>query len=169
MVVEKSFGYMGGDRPKFAVDAMLGRMARWLRFMGFDTLYTYARYPGEIGRFVRDGRIFVTRNRKWRNMEGVVIISANDFDDQIIELARAIDLTIPDDSEWLSRCGDCNALLEKVDRQSVAGKVPEYVWETFNEFFQCPLCGKIFWSGSHVERMERKLEELKKVLSRKRR
>ncbi|SFM41852.1 Mut7-C RNAse domain-containing protein [Thermodesulforhabdus norvegica] len=153
--------------PRFAVDAMLGKMAKWLRFMGFDTLYVYVRYPHEVRRLVSEGRVFVTRNRRWQGMKGVIVISANDLDDQIVELAEVLDFALPDDDEWFSRCGRCNAVLEQVDRRSVTGMVPEYVWETTEEFFRCPTCGKVYWPGSHVERMQGKLESLKRALAEK--
>lgn len=142
---------------KFAVDAMLGKIVKWLRLMGFDTAYVYVRYPHEIRQLMEEGRIFVTRNRKWERIKGVVCIKANDFEGQMWELIRTVPICFAEREGMFSRCVTCNALLEEVDRGIIAGHVPEYVWETIKDFWRCPVCGKIFWAGSHVERMKKRM------------
>jgi uncharacterized protein with PIN domain len=66
----------------------------------------------------------------------------------------------PSDVEWLSRCLDCNARLASADRQSLERRVPAHVFASHTEFMVCPGCGKVYWSGSHADRMVERLRRL---------
>jgi len=145
-------------RQRFVVDAMLGKMAKWLRIMGRDTIVTFLKTPDQIKSYVKDGRIVVTRARKWCRMNGVVCLSANNTREQLKELFSVLDLKY-DPELFLARCSYCNKELEECPREQAYGKVPDYVWNTMQEFFKCPSCGKIYWRGTHVSRMHEHIKD----------
>jgi uncharacterized protein with PIN domain len=152
--------------PRFVVDIMLGRLARWLRAMGYDT-----RYPepmtGQAGdrqllQFAHaEDRILVTRDLMLARLAEprACLIRAERLDEQLAEIRKRLGLH-PPKQEWLSRCLDCNSPLEPRERAAVRGLVPEHVFETHTEFRNCPGCAKIYWTGSHTDRM---LERLARV------
>ncbi len=145
---------------RFAVDAMLGRLARWLRLAGLDTFYE-ADVPDEVllARALRERRILVTRDRalahramRWKIR---VIIPCRDGGwNQLREICSELGLE-PENLPWFDRCTRCNVSVIPVDKDRVRLMVPRRVWRTHREFFRCPGCGKIFWPGSHVQAVER--------------
>lgn len=144
-------GYPEKDH-RFVVDSMLGRMAKWLRILGWDTILVSLKNPEEIKSYMALGRTIVTKAQRWSRIEGVVCIKSNNIGDQLKELFSILKLE-HDPDRFLARCARCNLELEQCPREYASGKVPEYVWNTIYEFFKCPGCGKIYWSGSHVSRM----------------
>jgi uncharacterized protein with PIN domain len=151
--------------PRFVVDTMLGRLARWLRAMGYDTLY-----PGQVDdrRLLQlaraEERILVTRDRMLARLAEPrsCLIRAEVLDDQVLEAIERLALS-PDGGDWLSRCLECNARLEPGPQDSLQGLVPEHVFATHTDFMRCPTCARIYWAGSHVDRM---LERLNRLLAR---
>jgi uncharacterized protein with PIN domain len=148
--------------PRFVVDTMLGRLARWLRAMGYDALY-----PGqaEDRRLLQlahaEERILVTRDRALARLAEPrsCLIHAELADDQVREAVERLKLQ-PADGDWLSRCLECNAQLEPGHRESVQGLVPEHVFATQTDFMRCPGCARIYWAGSHADRMIERLTRL---------
>jgi uncharacterized protein with PIN domain len=149
---------------KFLVDRMLGRLARDLRLLGYDTLY----YKGEdllelidLGRKGR--RVILTRNSRLipkRPEDRIVQITEDNPALQLKELISRNDIPLEED-RFFSRCLLCNALLEKVPRQEAEGKVPDFIFQHHKEFVRCSRCRKIYWPGTHHENMERKLRKLR--------
>ncbi len=150
---------------KFVVDAMLGKLAKWLRILGFDTQYVYLKDPLRIEQFLREGRTIITRNQKWKNIKGVVCIESNHLEDQMAEVAKKIDFSI-DHSKLFTRCIRCGSVLTKVDKKDVFGQVPDYILDTAEGFSMCRKCGKVFWPGSHIGRMREKISRLQQVIER---
>ena len=151
---------------RFVVDTMLGRLARWLRAMGYDTLYP-GPSPGRAGdrRLLKlarlEGRVLVTRDRMLARLASPrgCLVSAEDVDQQILEVVRSMALS-PPETDWLSRCLDCNALLESRPREGLEGLVPLHVFATQWQFMACAGCGRIYWRGTHAERMLARLRRL---------
>jgi uncharacterized protein len=147
---------------RFVVDTMLGRLARWLRAMGYDSLY-----PGQIEDrallriAIAEARILMTRDRMLARLAGPhgCLIHSERLDAQIVEAVEQLSLVI-DDTRWLSRCLDCNTALDPISKGRVADRVPEHVFTTQTEFWHCPGCGKTFWPGSHSDRMLSRLRRL---------
>lgn len=145
---------------KFIADAMLGRLARWLRLMGHDTLYSPGISDLEVLRLAKEqGRIILTRDRHFmeRNIRGCLFVCSDDVFMQIAEVAGAFDLKkggLP------GRCAACNGLLEEAARGDVEGLVPEHVYRETVYFQKCSLCGKIYWRGSHFRNFSRILDEI---------
>lgn len=145
--------------PRFIVDAMLGRLARWLRVLGYDAAYEAEIEDAElVRRALREGRIILTRDRslpqEWR-MESCLVVEGERPLHQVRQVVEIFDLRWED--RLFSRCTVCNARLESASRHEVAGRVPPYVWEHHEAFARCPSCGRIYWKGSHVHRMRRRL------------
>ncbi len=150
------------NSSRFVVDTMLGRLARWLRAMGYDTLYLG---PADDRRLLQlsfdEDRLLLTRDGKLAHLAGPrgCLIRADRMDRQLVEAVEKLALT-PPETRWLSRCLDCNAVLEPRRKEAVRGLIPDYIFATRTEFMGCPRCGKIYWSGSHTDRILTRLARL---------
>jgi len=147
---------------KFITDRNLGKLAKWLRILGYDTVC----YSGNIDRaFLRvgakEGRIVLTRRRDMarRAFSGRMVIIYHDrVYDQIEELREKTPLE-PNPQNFFSLCLECNQPLQPISRENAANKVPPYVFQTQNTFLTCPECGKIYWPGTHKDNILRELKE----------
>jgi uncharacterized protein with PIN domain len=148
---------------KFIADRMLGKLAKQLRMLGYDTLY----YRGEdvypLIRLARqEGRVILTRNTKLipRRPEDVILRITED--EPLLQLKELIQKgTIEmDEGKVFSRCLLCNVLLDPISRREVEGGVPDFIFYQQKEFFRCPQCRRIYWPGSHQENMQRRMEDL---------
>jgi uncharacterized protein with PIN domain len=149
---------------RFIADTMLGRLARWLRAMGCDVEYFPAIGDAElVQRGALNGRLILTRDtllilrRPARNNH--FFVAGDHFRDQVRQVVRAF--TIEPFAGFLTRCLECNAPLQEIDRKSVEGRVPPYVFATQEKFRGCASCGRLYWGGTHRERMK---EELRVML-----
>ncbi len=154
----------------FVVDAMLGDLARWLRMLGYDTLY-----PGDISDrdlleiAVTENRVLVTRDKglysqALKKKARSILITGTSIDEKLYEVALAVkNLRLEVDPD-ISRCPVCNGVLEKKRRHEVKDKVPPGVYKAYNEFWVCSKCGKIYWKGGHWRGIEKTLERVKKML-----
>src|SRR5690606_3446894 len=146
---------------RFAVDAMLGRLARWLRLLGFDA-WSEPDVPDErlVRRALEDGRWILTRDRalprEWRAPRVHVVAAEAPFA-QLREVARAFDLAAR--ARPFARCSRCNAELRPLAPGEVAQRVPARVRERHERFLACPGCRRAYWEGTHVARMRRVMEE----------
>jgi hypothetical protein len=138
---------------------MLGRLAKWLRLLGYDTDYEHQAADHELARRARaEGRVLLTRDHDLAARRGLdtLLIESEQFEEQVQEVQAALgDPPAP----AFSRCSVCNVVLENVSPSEVADRVPPYVLETQVEFRHCPACGRIYWSGSHVQAMNQHLEQ----------
>ena len=159
-----SSGHVMEKRKKewrFVADSMVGKLAKWLRVLGYDTHYQPHYSPEAIDAFVRDGRILLTRHKRRAEKldNAAVLISGNHVSEQLMELKRELHLE-PARSVWFSRCLICNAILRKARERAGDDKIPEYVlYQNRTNISFCPLCGRYFWPGSHRARMEKQLRE----------
>jgi uncharacterized protein with PIN domain len=87
------------------------------------------------------------------------LIRSEAVDAQIVEAVATLALS-PPETAWLSRCLDCNTPLEARDRHALGGRVPDHVFATQTEFRACPACAKVYWAGSHADRMLARLTGL---------
>ncbi len=149
--------------PTFVVDVMLGRLARWLRVLGFDTWYFREMDDRELVALHRTtGRVLLTRDTRLVLCRGVgrhVLITSDCWEDQLRQVAAALSLDIRRE-RMLTRCLLCNRPLERLAREDVYGKVPDYVAGAAAAFHGCGSCGKIYWAGTHRKRMEEVVSEL---------
>lgn len=149
--------------PTFAVDAMLGGLARWLRILGYDTAYD-PRIQDEalVRRAAEEGRWILTRDarlpREW-TVEGCLLIGADEPLAQLREAVERLELR-PREELAFTRCPGCNALLEAADAAEVEDQVPERVLARHTAFRRCPRCGQVYWEGSHVARIRERIGDL---------
>jgi hypothetical protein len=134
-------------------DGMLGRLTRWLRVLGYDTVYAPDVDDAELLRRARaEDRVLLTADRALAARRGArtLLVEAQDLAGQLRQVRAA--LGPPPNGEF-SRCVACNGELVKVDKSTLADRVPPHVLATQQELYRCPDCGRIYWPGTHVERM----------------
>ncbi len=136
---------------------MLGKLAKWLRTLGFDARSMPLDDRARIDSLLSGGFIPVTRREKLRDIEGVVFIRDNNQFEQLKELIAALNI-MPEELRPFSRCSLCNAELIQMPKEAVFGAVPDYVFETVSDFRKCPDCARVYWPGSHRKRMMDKLK-----------
>lgn len=142
---------------RFIADEMLGRLAKWLRILGYDTAYIRHIRDSELLRLsVGENRVLLTRDSlliRRRGLKNFLFISYDEPFEQIKQVVREFNIPYP--TEPFTRCVICNTLLEPLTREDACRTVPEYVCKTQEVFGRCPECHKIYWKGTHYERMER--------------
>jgi uncharacterized protein len=150
---------------KFIVDNNVGRLARWLRALGYDTLFINPIDDGELVDIARrQGRIVLTKDtgifRRRLVASGevkAIRVEGDDWRQQLAQVVRELGLeTVP----RFTRCLECNALLEVRTRDEVRTHVPAFVYRTQEDFLACPSCGRHYWQGTHWQRMRRDLGEM---------
>jgi len=138
---------------RFIAEMTLGKLAKWLRILGFDTVYE-ANVTGKKLIDTARGRILLTRTKRIQNMkiakERIFITSNRPFE-QLREVVLALDIEKADIRPF-SRCIKCNTSIRRVEKNAVRGKVPDYIWETQDTFLTCSHCRRIYWPGSHIQR-----------------
>jgi hypothetical protein len=140
-----------GPQVRFLCDQTLGRLAKWLRILGFDTEFMPHLDKDVMKQAIQDGRIVLTRKGTLSQKKGMVFISHDHVQDQIQELTAVLDLKVM--HKPFIRCSSCNTLLIDIPRDEVKGHVPDYVYATHDIFVGCPLCSRIFWKGTHIYHM----------------
>jgi len=137
---------------------MLGRLAKWLRVLGYDTHYQSHYLEGQLVGLMSQHRRLVTRDRaRCSRYYEAVFIHWDHVGEQLNELHSLLDLN-PDPSKWFTRCVRCNTLLETAHEEEAMERVPEYVfYENRGRIKICRSCGRYFWPGSHRNRMMRQL------------
>jgi uncharacterized protein with PIN domain len=148
---------------KFLVDRMLGKLAKGLRMLGYDTIYYRGEDAHQLLQLARqEGRVILTRNTKLvprRSEDQILRVTQDKPLLQLRELIQKGHIAL-DEENLFSRCLLCNTLLNEIPREEVEGKVPDFIFYQQKEFFQCPECRRIYWQGSHPKNMQKKLDEL---------
>ena len=151
--------------PRFIVDLNVGRLATWLRVMGYDTLFPREDGDNELVRVaLRENRVLVTRDSGLARRRAVrlgqlrlVLIVADDRRGQLRQLVRELGLNL---DNRFSRCVVCNDPLADVTRAEIADRLPPYVLQTQQRFRRCPRCQRLYWPGTHWSNMLLELEQL---------
>ena len=145
---------------KFVADSMLGKLAKWLRILGYDTIYQSYYRPGVIESLMKEGRCLLSRHKETvEQYTNALLINADRVGEQLADLKRAIPLKV-DQPNWFSRCLVCNALLKEAKEDKAQRNVPEYVfYENIQGIRFCPSCGRYYWPGSHRAKMMSQLSE----------
>ncbi|MEM0380686.1 MAG: DUF5615 family PIN-like protein [Desulfurococcaceae archaeon] len=157
------------SEPRFVVDTMLGNIARWLRILGYDTLYSRNYKDWEVLKIAeRENRVIITRDQGLHHralnrglktiylyMDGIAKRLA------YISLHTGIKLYV--DLEH-TRCPMCNNELRKVSKDFVKNNIPPKVYRLHDDFWLCSKCGKVYWIGRHWIKIEEILREARKYL-----
>ncbi len=150
---------------RFLADCMLGRLAKWLRVLGFDVLYFSRAADADLLEIARrENRVFLTRDsgliEKNRRRPGRLFIDSQKWDDQVVQVLDAFDLW--EEVRPHSRCLVCNLELKAIPRSRARNLVTPFVLEQAEKFALCPGCGRVFWEGSHSGDMEAKIRTILK-------
>ncbi len=150
---------------KFICDDNLGKLAKWLRTLGYDTLFFDPVEDGElVARALKDDRVLLSRDTqlarfKLKLGERSVLIESDKPPEQVKQVLSHLHLR-PDENLLFSRCLVCNSLLEKVEKEGIKERLYPFVYDTQDDFVRCPKCDRIYWPATHVDRMREKLSEI---------
>ncbi len=155
-----------GDRVKFIVDNNVGKMARWLRMMGYDTLFFDGSDDGQmVSTALAEGRVILTRDTQvmsrgviTRGKLNAILIRSDKVEQQMRQAVETLNL----DSQLrpFTICLECNQPLEERTKEQVRDRVPPYVFQTQSQYLECPTCHRIYWRSTHWQAMTRRLEKL---------
>ena len=143
--------------PCFVLDSHLGKLARYLRLLGFDCLYDRQMDEPELAALAGAAprRILLSRDRGLLQRSAVThghLVRATDPEQQALEVLRRFDLAGV--AQPFRRCSRCNGLVRDTGREFVRGRVPADVWARFETFSCCESCHRVCWHGSHYARLQ---------------
>jgi uncharacterized protein with PIN domain/sulfur carrier protein ThiS len=142
-------------KPKFVADVHLGRLTKYLRMMGLDVLYKNNFNDDEIVQLsLKEKRAILTKDRgilKRNEVTHGYFVRSTKLEEQVKEVLKRFDLQ--KEIKEFSRCIECNELLKLVKKEEVINHLPPKVSHSQNEFYICPACNKIYWKGTHYQRM----------------
>jgi uncharacterized protein with PIN domain len=151
---------------RFVLDVHLGKLARHLRMVGFDTLWKDDYSDPELLEISKtENRILLTRDRELVEKADPMLshyVQATAPDEQLVEVADTFGLRskISNMQGFLSRCLQCNSPILPVKPHQLEDRLPGHVRLQFNEFFLCPRCERVYWKGSHFDRMWERVQKL---------
>ena len=151
--------------PRFLADCNVGRLARWLRVLGYDAVYEAVLPDAQVvARALVEDRVLLTRDMDMMRRRAIVsgsvqavLLRHDSVQDQLRQVL--IELAL-EPTEILTRCIDCNTELEPRPRGAVASRLPPYVRATQERFSECPSCARVYWPGTHWERMQERIAAL---------
>jgi len=152
---------------RFIVDNNVGKLARWLRLIGYDTVLLKQKDDAQMIKIASgENRVVLTKDAEFMKRRLVkngslktVHIEQDEPEAQVQELVQALSLDY--DFKPFSRCLECNGALVARDREDVKGLIPDRVSQSQTQFTQCPACQRIYWPGTHWQAMGRKLKDLR--------
>lgn len=151
------------SQPKFILDAMYGRLARWLRLLGYDTLYNVALSDNEILKIARNqSRILITNDQKlFRRAQKSGVKAISPPSKSIMEMLTFLHKTLKLNIKLgRHRCPKCNTLLRKVTRMEARDLVPLSTLKAYDTFWVCRKCNKAYWKGRMWKNITRILEQV---------
>ncbi len=153
------------NRPKFIIDQNVGKLAKLLRLLGYDTIF----FTGEndtqmVNSALAENRIILTRDTYILERRAVtngkvktILIKSDNIEEQIKQVIHDLHLV---DFQPFTICLEDNTFLVSRTRDEVKDRVPPYVWKTHKEYVECPLCHRIYWKGTHWDAMSKRLKKL---------
>lgn len=155
---------------KFIVDGMLGKIARWLRMLGYDAKYVNDGSDDEILKIALDEeRIILTRDyqlfRK-ANLQGAkaVFVEGKTHIEKLANLSKQLNIRLEIDINK-SRCPKCNSRLKLAGKEEVKDKIPASTYRIYDEFWVCAGCGQVYWMGSHWRKINDSLSRARQLSS----
>jgi len=145
---------------KFLADRTTGKLARKLRALGFDVVSLAGGPLEEAARAASSqGRMLLTRSRRLAGKDvniRVTVVEADNPREQVREVLAKLNLQ-PPAPQFFSRCLMCNETLLPVPKEEVEGRVPDFIYRSYDSFHTCPRCRRVFWPGTHLQRMKREM------------
>ena len=145
---------------KIIADRTLGKLARKLRVLGYDTLYWRSGNLAEAVEAARsERRVLLTRSRKVREKPEdleIMIVEANDPREQLQEVVEKLHLQT-EGARFFRRCLLCNEELLPIGKEEAEGRVPDFILQSYTVFHSCPRCRRIYWPGTHYVRMKQEM------------
>lgn len=142
---------------KFITDINLGKLAKWLRILGYDTVvYTRNMNREFLRKAEKEERVVLTRKKDMatRQFSGCLVIINRDYvTDQLNEVIDKLSLC-PDEESIFTICIKCNEQLLKAERQEVSGMVPDHILSSHSDFHICKRCNTVFWPGTHRDNVQ---------------
>ena len=157
---------MNEKKPNFIVDAMLGNLAKKLRILGYDSKYFSSIADDKLIVIAKnEKRVIITKDAQLTKIAekqniDAVLIRGNDEFEQISQINEKIKLGrfVMDTNN--SRCIVCNGNLQQIEKYKIIGKIPEGVLEREEKFWMCDSCQKIYWEGTHFEKLQEFVNKL---------
>jgi hypothetical protein len=144
--------------PKFIADHMLGSLARWLRMLGYDTIYDKRLDDAQMAIVAREqGRFILTRDRELAKEPGAFFVEPDDLDEQLKAAGQKFGLKFNDAN---IRCSACNGDLVDLPKEQAKPDVPEGAFSANDKFWRCAKCGKVYWMGTHWRGIMDRLKKL---------
>lgn len=154
---------------KFITDGMLGKLTRWLRLLGYDVEYANDMEDKKLMAMAKkEKRILLTRDLELyqqANARGVdaFLVEGITETERLANMAKKYDFPLEIDVT-VSRCPKCNTKIKPVEKDQIAAKVEKATFTFYNEFWECPKCGQVYWQGAHWKRITETLNEARKKL-----
>ena len=158
------------DNLKFIVDNNVGKLAKWLRMMGYDTLFFSGRNDSHMIAMARDeDRVILTKDtqimRRRVVTNGQIKAILIQSDDPELQMHQVMDtLNLAPQFRPFTICLECNQPLQKRDKNQVKDLVPPYVFQTQSQYMECSACHRIYWRGTHWQAMTEKLKRFRQGL-----
>lgn len=156
------------NKPKFIADNNVGKLAKWLRIMGYDTVFFEGSEDSRmVAKALAEGRVILTRDTEIMKRRVVtsgrlktVLINSDEPEPQIRQVISTLNL----DCQFrpFTLCLECNRALVEKNKDEVKDRVPPYVFRTQSQYMECPACHRIYWRGTHWEAMTKKLKRFMK-------
>jgi uncharacterized protein with PIN domain len=158
---------------KFIADNNVGKLSRWLRLIGYDTLLFKQKDDGKmIKTALSEDRVILTKDTEFMKRRLVtngklktILIKQDDSKLQVQEVVKTLNLNYH--FKPFSLCLECNQVLIARNKEEVQGLVPAHVFETQTQYTECPACHRIYWQGTHWQAMVTKLQDLQRGGSKK--
>ena len=147
---------------RFIVDCMLGKLAKWLKILGFDALFFSKIEDDELLTIARkEGRILLTKDtgliQQAKDVE-TLFLESEEWQDQVPQVLEHFNLR--EKVAPHTRCIDCNVALKNLPKKNAKNLVSGFVFDKADSFALCPNCGRVFWRGTHFKDMEAKIQEI---------
>jgi len=151
---------VSNEKPLFIVDAMLGKLAKKLRLLGYDSLYSSNMEDDKIIQLAKnENRILLTKDvplcHKAKKQQILAVqITSDDEIEQFLEINENTSFGKCTVGGGSSRCPVCNGELQHIEKNDVFEKVPTGVFENMKNFWKCTKCEKIYWEGTHIKNLQ---------------
>jgi uncharacterized protein with PIN domain len=154
------------EKAKFMIDQNVGKLAKLLRLLGYDTLFFSGETDAQMVHIaLAEKRIILTRDTHILKRRLVtagkvkaILIEADNINEQIKQVVE--ELGLHNQIRPFTICLECNQPLLTITKEEAKDRVPPYVWVTQREYVECPECHRIYWKGTHWEAMTKRLEKL---------